>query len=89
MSRVCPDPPRPDLSRSDLIADALEVVYAGLDIAQGGLLVPGIAFLLDGDVAAVADLFEGSLDGGIVKGACADGAHGSFAAAIEETDMLM
>ena len=75
-------------SLSDLIADALEVVYAGLDVAQGSLLVPGVALLLDGDVAAVADLLEGSLDGGIIQGACADGAHGSFAAAVEETDVL-
>ena len=38
-------------SLSDLIADALEVVYAGLDVAQGSLLVPGVALLLDGDVS--------------------------------------
>ena len=71
-----------------MVADALEVVYAGLDVTQGGLLVAGIALLLDGDVAAVADLFEGGLDAGIIQRAGADGAHGSFAAAVEETDVL-
>ena len=54
-------------SSLDAVANAFEVFYAGLYIAQAGVRISRVAFLFNRDIAAVADVFKRFFDTRIIQ----------------------
>ncbi len=62
---------------------------AGRKVRENAAGVAWVAFLLDGDVTAVADFREQLADSDIVDPSAADGAHDSLRASVEEADAAL